>query len=106
MRSTLVNLGFTKIEAEVYILLAASSPQTARDITIALDLCSSQIYRVLQRLHCNGAIVVSSERPNRYSAVVFEKVLELLIDAKKEQHDDLLARKKELLFTWKSIIEK
>lgn len=106
MKSTLVNLGFTKTEAEVYILLDALSPQTARDIAITLDLYNSQTFRVLKRLQINGAIAISSEHPTRYSSVVFEKVLDLLFDAKKEQHDALLASKKDLLSTWRSIIER
>ena len=106
MKLTLINLGFTEAEAEVYIFLTTQSPKTARDIAEALNLYRSQIHRILNRLKINGAIDVSSEYPARFSAVIFEKVLELLIQAKKEQHKALVASKEELISTWKSITEK
>jgi sugar-specific transcriptional regulator TrmB len=106
MKLTLINLGFTEAEAEVYIFLTTQSPKTARDVAKALNLHSSQVYRILKQLKINGAINVSSEYPARFTAVIFKKVLELLIDIKREQQKALVASKEELLSTWRSITEK
>jgi sugar-specific transcriptional regulator TrmB len=92
MKLKLINLGFTEIEAEAYVFLTTQSPKTAKAIAEALNLCRSQICRILKRLQISGAIDVSSEYPRRFSAVIFEKVLELLVEAKREQHEALLGK--------------
>jgi sugar-specific transcriptional regulator TrmB len=100
---TLINLGFTEKDTQVYLFLAAKGPKKAKDIAEALNLYNSQLYRILKRLQNNGAVNASSDYPARYSAVIFEKVLELIVEAKREQHKALLASKAELLSTWRSI---
>ena len=101
----LVNLGFNNKDAQVYVFLATEGPKKAKDIAEALSLYSSQIYRILKRLQINSAIDVTSEYPARFSAVIFEKVLDLLVEARREQYRALLASKEELLSAWRSITE-
>jgi sugar-specific transcriptional regulator TrmB len=106
MQKTLVYLGFTKKDSQVYVFLAAEGPKKAKEIAETLNLQISQLYSILKKLQNNGVVNASSEHPARFSAVIFEKVLELLIEAKREQHKALLASKKELLSSWRSITEK
>jgi sugar-specific transcriptional regulator TrmB len=106
MLRTLVKLGFTETDAQVYVFLAAEGPQKAKDATEALKLHRSQTYRSLKNLKSQGIRNSSPEHPARFSAVLFEKVLELLIKARTEQQKALQESKKELLSAWKSITKK
>jgi len=106
MLKTLVCLGFRETDAQVYVLLSTEGPKKARDIAEALNLYRRQLYRILKKLQNNGMVNGSSEYPVCFSAVIFEEVLELLVEAKREQHKVLLASKEELLSTWRSITEK
>lgn len=106
MLKTLVNLGFTETDAQVYVFLATEGPQEASDIAEALQIYKRQLYRRLKSLQSKGIINASPEYPARFSAVLFEKVLDLLIKAKMEQQQALQESKEELLSTWRSITRK
>jgi sugar-specific transcriptional regulator TrmB len=106
MLRTLVSLGFTETDAQVYVFLATEGPQKARDVTNALKLYKQQLYRTLKNLQSKGIINASPEYPARYSAVLFDKILDLLIKAKTEQQKTLQESKEELLTTWRSITKK
>jgi len=106
MLKTLVSLGFTETDAQVYVFLTTEGPQKARDVAEALKLYKQQLYRTLKSLQNNGIINASPEYPARHSAVHFENVLNLLINAKTEQQQALQESKEELLSTWRSIIKK
>ena len=105
MLKTLTSLGFTETDAQVYVFLATESPQKASDIAEALKIYKQNLYRTLKSLQSQGIVNASPEYPARYSAVLFEKVLDLLIKAKKEQHKALQESKEELLSTWRSMIK-
>jgi sugar-specific transcriptional regulator TrmB len=106
MLKTLVSLGFDERDAQVYVFLATEGPQEARDIAEALQIYKRRLYRSLKNLQSKGIINASSEYPARFSAVLFEKVLDLLIKAKTEQEQALQESKEELLSTWRSITKK
>ena len=102
----LVSLGLTEIDAEIYLLLAREGPQKGRNVAEVLKLYKQQLYRSLKRLQKKGVINATLERPARFSAVSLEKILDFLIEAKKEQALTLQANREELLSTWRSMNEK
>lgn len=106
MHKTLVTLGFTETDAKVYVYLATEGPKKASDTAEALRIYKQQLYRSLKKLQSKGIIKASPEYPTRFSAVLFEKVLDLLIKAKMEQQQALQESKEELLSTWRSITKK
>lgn len=106
MLTTLKILGFTETDAQVYVFLATEGPQKASYIAEALQIYKQHLYRILKNLQSKGVINVSAEYPARFSAVFFEKVLDLLIQAKMEQQQALQESKEELLSTWRSITKK
>ena len=106
MLKTLASLGFTETDAQVYVFLTTEGPKKARDIAEALKLYRRQLYRTLKNLQSKGIVNASPEYPARFSAVLFEKVLDLLIKAKTEQQQALQESKEELLSTWRSITKK
>ena len=103
---TLVSLGLTEVDAEIYLLLAKEGSQQGRDIAGTLRLYKQQLYRSLKRLQKKGVVNASLEHPARFSAVSLEKVLDFLIDAKKEQALALQESKRELLSNWGAITKK
>jgi sugar-specific transcriptional regulator TrmB len=106
MQKILIDLGFTETDAQIYVFLTTEGPRKARDIAEAVNLYSQQLYRILKKLQNKGMVIASLEYPTLFSAVLFEKVLDLIVKAKKEQHKALQESKKELLSTWRSITEK
>jgi sugar-specific transcriptional regulator TrmB len=106
IRKTLMNLGFTEKDLQVYLFLANEGPRKAKEIAKALNMCSAQLYGIMKKLQNNDLVIASSSRSALFSAVIFEKAIELLVEAKREQHEALLASKEELLSTWRSLTER
>jgi sugar-specific transcriptional regulator TrmB len=102
----LESLGLERVEAEIYLLLAREGPQLGKSIARSLELYKQQLYRSLKHLQTKGMVSSTLERPALFSAVSFEKVLDILIEAKKAQALALQESKKELLSVWLSTIKK
>jgi sugar-specific transcriptional regulator TrmB len=100
---TLVNLGLTKLDAKVYILLAKRGPIKARDAAKALKISKQRLYPIIKNLRSKGIVTSTLERPARFSAVQFEKVLDSFLKAKMEQARRIQQNKDELLSDWQSI---
>lgn len=103
---TLANLGLTQIDAEIYIFLCREGPQNGRSIANALNLYKQQLSRSLKHLQGKGMVSSTFEHPAHFSAVSLEKILEILIEVKKEQALALQESKEELLSTWRAIAKK
>lgn len=103
---TIVSIDLSETDAQVYVFLALNGPHRAREISGRMNLHKTQIYRILKNLQSKGIVNASPEYPARYSAVLFEKVIDLFVKAKKEQQQALQESKEELLSTWRSITEK
>jgi sugar-specific transcriptional regulator TrmB len=106
MKKTLMNLGFADPEAQVYIFLAEEGPHKARDVAEALGIYKQRLYCILGKLREKGVVDSSSDFPAYFSAVVFEKVLDLFMEARIEQQEALKASKEELLSNWRSLVKK
>ena len=102
----MVDLGIKKLDAEIYLLLATNGSKKGRVISNELKINKTQLYRSLKKLQSKGMVNASPEHPARFSAVLFDKFLDLLIKAKKEQAKTLQASEKELLSSWRSITAK
>ena len=100
---TLLGLGFSKTEAEVYLILSRKGPQKAIELGKALKLTKQQLYPCLKNLQGKAVVSVSLEHPARFSAVPFEKVLDLFIKAKMEEAQRIQQSKDKILSDWQSI---
>jgi len=105
MFTTLVNLGFTEVEVQVYVYLVTEGPQETGDIDQALKISRQRLHRTLKALKGKGA-VKPAENETRFWAVPFAEVLELLAKVKKEQQKALQESKEELIATWQTVIKK
>jgi sugar-specific transcriptional regulator TrmB len=104
MLKTLESLGLKHPDAEVYVHLVQNDPQKARDIAEALETYKRQLYRSLKSLQRKGLVSASQERPARFSAVAFDKVLDLFIIENREEAQRIEENKEQLLSMWRSKI--
>jgi sugar-specific transcriptional regulator TrmB len=102
----IISLGLSQVDAEVYIFLAKMGPQKGRDIAEALKLYKQQLYRSLRNLQGKGLASATCEHPAQFSAVSFERVIDIYIQVKTEEAKALQETREELLSAWRSIIKK
>ena len=102
----LVSLGLSPAEARIYVFLEKSGSLKDADIAFALKLRTKELVSSLRNLQDKKIVKVSAQQTVKFSAVPFEKAIDLLIEVKKEQAKTLQASKNELLSTWRSITEK
>lgn len=100
---TLVSLGLEQLDAVVYIFLAKRGLTKAREITKSLKVSKQRVYLALKNLQAKGIVNATLEHPARFSALPFEKVLDLFIRAKMEEAQRVQKNKEELLSDWQSI---
>lgn len=98
----LFDLGFSETEGSVYVYLTKEGPQKAGVIGNALNLYKQRLYRSLRKMQSKG-IIEASGYPARFSAVPFEKVIELVIKSNIEEAERMIQNKEELLSSWQSI---
>jgi sugar-specific transcriptional regulator TrmB len=103
---TLENFGLKRMDAEVYIYLAKKGPQKGTDIAEVLKIRKRQLYSILEALQDKGVVTVSPEHPTLFSALAFEKVLDLLVKANVEQAKAIEAAKEELLSSWRDMYKR
>jgi sugar-specific transcriptional regulator TrmB len=101
----LVSLGLSQVDAQIYIYLATEGPVKARNIINSLTINEREVYRSLKRLQNKGIIIANDECLFLFSAVTFEDVIDLLMEIKKEQAQALKESRKEVLSSWRKIVE-
>ena len=93
----LVSLGLSETDARVYVYLALKGPTEAGSIVDNLKMSRQQIYRSLKYLQNKGIVFVDSTGRCGFSALAFEKALELLIETEKTETQILQDTKEALL---------
>jgi len=101
--NVLKDFKLTENESKVYVFLAKSGSQRAYSISRSLSMHKAQVYRILKNLESRCMVDLTLEKPARYTAVPFEKLIELLIKTKKNDISFLEDNKNELLTQWRSI---
>jgi HTH-type transcriptional regulator, sugar sensing transcriptional regulator len=100
---TLQRLGLAQSDAQVYVFLGKRGSQKAKEICQALKLPKQQVYLTLKSLQGMGIVNSTLEHPARFSAVSFEKLLDLFVKAKIEEAQRIEQGKAESLSDWHSI---
>jgi sugar-specific transcriptional regulator TrmB len=100
---TLVNLGFDPVDAKVYVFLAKRGTQKASTICNSLKLTKQQLYPCLKKLQSKGIANSTIEHPARFSAISFERMLDLFIKARMEEAQSIRQNKQEILDNWQSL---
>jgi sugar-specific transcriptional regulator TrmB len=99
----LANLGLKKAEAKIYFYLAKKGPKNANEIRKALKMTKQQLYPILKNLQNKAIVNATLNRPANFSAVPFEKALDLFAKAKFEEAKIIQQNRGKLLSDWQSI---
>lgn len=97
IKKVLSDSGLTKIEAEVYVLLAKHGALKGTEIAKLIRKDKAQVFRILKSLQTKGFVEATLEFPARFSVVPFENVLESIVKAKREEVAFIEKAKKDLL---------
>jgi sugar-specific transcriptional regulator TrmB len=100
---TLKSLGLADFEAKVYIFLAKKGPIKAIDAVKGLKTSKQRLYTILKNLQSKGIVNSTLERPAKFSAVQFEKVLNSFLKERMEQTRRIQQNKDKILSDWHSI---
>jgi sugar-specific transcriptional regulator TrmB len=102
---TLRSLGLSKTDANVYVYLATEGPQGAKNIGDALKLREQILHQSLENLQGKGVVSSKLEQSALFSALPFDKALELLVKAHLKEAQNIERDKTEILSKWKTLTE-
>jgi sugar-specific transcriptional regulator TrmB len=98
-------LGFSRIEAEVYVLLAKAGPKSSKDIAEGLNFTPQQLRPVLESLQDKGAVKTSRRRTVLFSALEFEELLNFFVKSNMNHALIIQKTKQDLLTSWQEMLE-
>jgi sugar-specific transcriptional regulator TrmB len=100
---TLMALGLTRLDSEVYIFLSKKGPLKGIEITSGLKAQKQPLYRSLKNLQSKGIVTSTLEHPSRFTAVSFDKVVDMFIKTKMAEAQSMQENKSEILAHWQAI---
>lgn len=100
---TLSDLDLSCRDVKVYVYLAKKGPQSVSELVDTLKITKHQINQSLEKLENKKLVFTLKEKPNLFSALAFEKVLELVVKTKIEQTRIIKQTKKDLIESWRSM---
>ena len=101
----LIDFGFTKEEAEVYVFLSSMGASPARVIARRFDVNRMRAYRTLKSLEDKGLVERIIGRPMRFVANPLQESLSKYIDGYRERLTELETREEEIIEDWTRISE-
>ncbi len=105
MLKTLLKLGFTQQNAEVYAYLTLNGAKNVSDIAEALETHKRTVYQILKKLQDQQVVFATPSRPIQFAAVPLERVLDVLKRDSLEKVNDLEKKKETLLALWKKSVK-
>ena len=103
IEKTFLQFDLSRNEIRVYLYLARSGVQKARDISDSLSLHRTETYRILRDLEKRGLLSCILEKPLKFTAVPFSEAYDILVKTKKLNVQLLERKKKDLVDLWASI---
>ena len=99
----LIDFGFTKEEAEVYVFLSSMGPSPARVVSRRFDVNRMRAYRTLKSLEDKGLVERIIGRPMRFVANPLKESLRKYIDGFRERLTELETREEDIIEDWTRI---
>lgn len=87
----LVECGLTDKEAKVYCLLCKLGPCKASILARRLELPRPELYILLKKLQERGMVEATLERPMKFMAISFEKIMDQIIREEKGKIEEMKA---------------
>jgi len=101
--TTLTDLGLKKTEAKIYFYLAKKGPKKAKEIARDIGVTKQRLYPILKDLQHKTVINCSLDRPAKFSAISYEKILDLFAKTKLEEAKIIQENKNRILDDWKTV---
>jgi sugar-specific transcriptional regulator TrmB len=101
--ATLKGFGLKRSDAKIYVYLAKKGPSRARDICTKLKLTKQQLYPCLENLQKKGMVYATLEHPALFYALPFERVLDMFVDMRIDEAEEVQKHKTEILSSWQSM---
>jgi sugar-specific transcriptional regulator TrmB len=99
----LIDFGFTKEEAEVYVFLSSMGSSPARVVSRRFDVNRMRAYRVLKSLEDKGLVERIIGRPMRFVANPLQESLSKYIEGVRERLTELEIREEQIIDDWTRI---
>jgi sugar-specific transcriptional regulator TrmB len=96
-------LGFSSLEAKVYIYIAKLGPLSNQEIASQLDIKLEYIYQILEELVRKGVITPTIKNELNYTALPFEELIENFIKSEIDQTEEVAKNHQQLISTWKNL---
>ncbi|HLN44398.1 MAG TPA: helix-turn-helix domain-containing protein [Candidatus Sulfotelmatobacter sp.] len=101
----LEEFGLSEQDAEIYVYLAKKGPKQKGDLSLALKLTNRELELSLKNLQSKGIVAIILDQFALFSALAFEKVLDMAIKVNIERASAVKETKEELLSDWQSNIK-
>jgi sugar-specific transcriptional regulator TrmB len=101
----LAGFGLKRSDAIIYVFLAKNGPCSGKDLATALNLPKWQLYSRLGNLTKRQIISATTERPAFFSAVPFEKIIDLLIRAKIDEAQLVQENIENTILDWRLMLK-
>ena len=102
----IMSMNLSETGAQVYVFLALNGPHRAREISRRMVLNKAQLYRSLRSLQDKGIALTTADSPSVFSVIPFERLLDLLVETRKQQESALRDAREELLSSWQKVIKR
>jgi sugar-specific transcriptional regulator TrmB len=103
VKQVLKDLNITETEAEIYLSLSKYPVSKGTEIARIAKKDKAQVYHILKSLQAKGLVETTLEAPVRYTPVPFEKVIDSLINSKREEAQRIEKTKEGLLTYWQTL---
>jgi sugar-specific transcriptional regulator TrmB len=97
-------LGFSRVEAEVYVHLAKAGPRSSSDLAESLNLTTQQLHIVLRSLKDKGAVKFNRRKAILFYALKFEELLNFFVKSNISQAQIIQETKQDLIASWKEML--
>jgi sugar-specific transcriptional regulator TrmB len=102
----LISFGLNPSEAEIYVHLANKGSNEESNIAKALKIHEKCLHQSLRSLKRKKLINAVLEHPTYFSAVPFDKALDMLVKSRLKEARNVEQKKDEILRQWNTIIHR
>jgi sugar-specific transcriptional regulator TrmB len=98
-------LGFSSLEAKVYIYVAKLGPLSNEEIASQLDIKLIDLCQILEQLVKMGVITPTIKNELSYTALPFEELIENFVKTEIDRNEEVMRNQHQLIATWKNLTQ-
>ena len=101
IKAEMFGMGLSSNEGRIYLHLAKTGPQRAREVSECLSIHRTETYHLLSSLLNKGLLTATFQHPVQFEAVSFEKALNILTDIERDKVKSIERKRPHLLNLWR-----